>query len=253
MKKSLLKGVLAAAIALIGIHLCYPAQYGNVSPAKKEMEAADALNGQGVPLQHDPRGVVRWIEAAGGELNDEAMRHLPDLPGLEWLEIGGGAVTSSGVSSLKDCISLRRLYIHDINLKGDSLAWLANLKNLEALSLQRTGIDGSVLRNLKAPGLKVLNLSGNEIKDEDMEQIAAMRLEVLSLADTRISGAGIAKLEGTGSLNELNIMNCSIKDNDLEYFLTMPNLRIVYAAGCGINDWAIQTVVSRFPMLAIFR
>ena len=87
-----------------------------------------------------------------------------------------------------------------------------------------------------------------------MEHIAALKgLEVLALTNTKITGAGIAKLEGMRSLNELNLVNCSILDSDLEYFLTMPNLRIVYAAGCYLSDMAIQHIVSRFPMLAIFR
>jgi hypothetical protein len=33
----------------------------------------------------------------------------------------------------------------------------------------------------------------------------------------------------------------------------MPNLRIVFAAGCRLSDIAVQGVIARFPMLAIFR
>jgi hypothetical protein len=54
-------------------------------------------------------------------------------------------------------------------------------------------------------------------------------------------------------LNELNLMNCGVLDNDLESFLSMPNLRIVFAAGCRLSDIAVQGVIARFPMLAIFR
>jgi len=155
---------------------------------------------------------------------------------------------------LKNCPSLRRLYVHDVNLGGDVLPWLSELKNLEALSLQRTGINGAVLKNLKSPDLVVLNLSGDKIADADMDQIAPMKqLEVLALADTQITGAGIAKLEGMNRLNELNLMNCGVLDNDLESFLSMPNLRIVFAAGCRLSDIAVQGVIARFPMLAIFR
>jgi Leucine-rich repeat (LRR) protein len=187
-------------------------------------------------------------------MSDEAMGYLPSLSRLEWLEIGGGKITRTGIANLKNCPSLRRLYVHDIDLSGDSLAWLSNLKNLEALSLQRTGIDGTVLKNLNAPNLAVLNLSGDKIVNDDMDLIAPMKgLEVLGLAETGVTGDGVAKLEGMPRLNELNLMNCGILDTDLEHFLTMPNLRIVYAAGCNLNDIAIQTVISRFPMLAIFR
>jgi Leucine-rich repeat (LRR) protein len=244
--------MLATAFLILGLGTSF-AQYEKAIPQQSEREAAAALSRIGVPLQRDTRGVVRWIEAVSSEINDEAMQYLPALPGLEWLEIGGGNVTSSGIANLKSCTALRRLYIHDVNLNGDSLEWLANLKNLEALSLQHAKITGSVVKNIKSTNLAVLNLSGNKIANEDMDAIAQLKgLEVLALADTQVSGEGIAKLEGMPRLNELNLMNCNINDADLGHFLTTPNLRIVYAAGCNVTDMGIQSIVSRFPMLAIF-
>jgi hypothetical protein len=225
-----------------------------VQAVKTEADAIAALTRLGVPLQKDDRGTVRWIEAANGELSDEALHYLPLLSKLEWLEIGGGKVTAAGIAKLKGCPLLVRLYVHDVSLGGDELAWLSSLLKLEALSLQRTGITGKVVKNLASGALAVLNLSGNDIGDEDMSQIARLKaLEVLALADTKISGAGIAKLEGMKRLNELNIMRCTIRDADLEPFLSMPNLRIVYAEGCTITEIGAQNIISRFPMLAIFR
>jgi Leucine-rich repeat (LRR) protein len=248
------KLMLVSAFAMFGLGICFPLQYGNRAPSESELDAAAALTRLHVPLQRDTRGVVRWIEATEGEINDEAMRYLPAFPGLEWLEIGGGSVTRSGLANLKSCRALRRLYVHDIDLSGDSLSWLSSLTNLEALSLQHTGIDGKALKNLKAPSLVVLNLSGDRINDDDMDQIVQNKgLEVLGLADTQVGGPGIAKLEGMARLNELNLMNCSIGDSDIESFLTMPNLRIVYASGCNLSVLAVQSVIARFPLLAIFR
>jgi internalin A len=248
------KHLLTAAILLFGLGLSSQAQYGSARPTKGELNAATELARLGVPLQRDSRGVVRWIEATKGEVNDQALRLFPNLPGLEWLEIGGGKITPSGIASLKNCPLLKRLYLHDLNLGGDALPWLADLKNLEALSLQRTGIDGAVIKNLKSPALTVLNLSGDKITDDDMGLIASIKdLEVLALADTKVTGSGIVKLEGMKRLNELNLMNCNILDGDLESFLSMPNLRIVFAAGCSLSEYGVQTVVARFPMLAIFR
>jgi hypothetical protein len=222
---------------------------------KNEAQTTAALKKLGIPIHQDSQDFVRWIEAAEGELSDEAMRYLPGLSKLEWLEIGGGKVTPSGASNLKGCVSLKRLYIHDIDLGGDSLEWLASLTQLEALSLQRTKIDGRFLKNLKAnETLTVLNLSGNPIENSDLEQIANLKkLEVLALKDTRITGEGIHKLEGMTRLNELNLMNCPVSDDDLPSFLTMPNLRIVYAEGCNIGDMSVMDMKARFPMLAIFR
>ena len=256
MKRVFCKAIIIAAVVILGVSLTNAVPASNSRDQKKaELQASEALTKLKIPLQRDSRGVVRWIEATEGEFNDEALPHLAKLPRLEWLEIGGGSVSPAGVAHLKGCSELRRLYIHDIKLNGDELAWLAGLTKLEALSLQRTGMDGRVLKNLKSLGtLKVLNLSGNNINSDDMEQIANFKaLEVLALGDTKVTGAGIARLEGMRSLNELNIKNCDIFDSDIECFLSMPNLRIVYAEGCHLSDMAIQLVISRFPMLAIFR
>jgi len=224
-----------------------------VQISAKEEEAVKALEKMGVPLQRDPSGVVRWIEAKKGELTDEAMAHLPALSRLEWLEVGGGKVTAAGIAHLKGCTELRRLYIYDINLAGDKLEWLAALTRLEALSLQRTGVDASIMGNIKSPNLTVLNLSGNPVGDEVLDAVARIKdMEVLALADTRITGQGLEKLRGMQRLNQLNVMRCRVYDGDIDVFLSMPNLRIVYAEGTPMTDFGIQRVVSRFPTLAIF-
>ncbi len=260
MKSTAFRSILAAIILLFGLDIAYTVQQDSkpaerTSISKAESRAADALMKVSVPLHRDRQGAARWIEATEGELSDEAMRYLPDLPKLEWLEVGGGSVTSSGMKNLKKCSSLKRLYVHDIDLSGDELSWISGLEKLEALSLQRTGIDGSFLKNLKATdALVVLNLSGTKISDKDMDRIAKIKgLEVLALANTSVTGMGVAKLDGLERLNELNLMHCDIIDDDVEHFLTMPNLRIVYAEGCSISDMAVFRIISRYPMLAIFR
>ena len=94
----------------------------------------------------------------------------------------------------------------------------------------------------------------NGIMDEDMEQIARFsKLEVLALADTQVTGASLGKLTDMSRLNELNLTNCVVRDHDLSHFLSMPNLRIVYAEGCNLSDYAVGGIIARFPTLAIFQ
>ncbi len=257
--------VLAAAC---GISVCsFPAPTGGSqagvratppdSPARGsegEPSAVVALTALRVPLERDTHGQVRWIEAANGEMSDEAMRYLPDLSVLEWLEIGGGAVTAAGMANLESCPSIRRLYVHDIDLSDDGLTWLSGLPLLRALSLQRTRITGWVLANLKVQGtLSVLNLSDNEITNADMGKISRFTgLEVLALANTKVTGSGLAGLRDLKRLNVLNLEGCRVSDVDLEHLMSLPSLRIVYAAGCGIGDKAIKDLNRELPMLSIF-
>ena len=253
MKRVLQASVVLAAFAIQAGRASEP--IGAADTIRDNEQAIAALVKMGVPLQRDPLGRVRWIEAVQGEFNDEAMRHLSGLPLLEWLEIGGGKVTASGMARLKGCSALTRLYVHDVHLSDDALAVLSNLTHLEALSLQSTGITGKGLKHLKATGsLRVLNLSGDDIGDGDLAQIARFTgLEVLALQNTKVSGAGLAKLTGMKRLNVLNLSNCRIADDDLEYFTSMPNLRIVHAVGCDIGEKAIEQFNEKLPMLAIFK
>lgn len=217
--------------------------------------AVALLEGAGVPLQRDPSGHVRWIEATHGEFNDQTMRCLSGLPSLQWLEIGGGNISAAGILHLKGCPGLTRLYIHDIRLSDAALAVLGSLPRLEALSLPRTGVTGEAIRRLRTPdALRVLNLSDDEISDGDMTQMARFKnLEVLALQNTRVTGAGLDALEGMARLNVLNVGNCRIVDGDLKHFRSMPNLRIVHAVGCNFSDKALDDLKDKLPMLAIFQ
>jgi Leucine-rich repeat (LRR) protein len=244
------------ALAVSGWSVGTPSQSTGAQTTREsdEERAIAALTKLNVPLGRDPDGRVRWLEAPNGELGDEALHYLASLPLLEWLELGGGKVTITGIASLKGCKALKRLYLHDIDLSKDGLAWIADLR-LEALSLQRTAIAGSALKQLKdARTLTVLNLSENPITDEDLGQVARFtNLEVLALQNTKVAGAGLAKLEKMARLNVLNLVNCRIVDADLSHFLSMPNLRIVHASGCEISDQAVKDITAKLQMLAIFR
>ena len=173
--KSILRNTLLLAVftlliagnpALSGSNAAPPSD----NPSKETIQAEAELKKLGVPIQKDPKGNVRWIEARQGEMNDKALSLLPSLPELEWLEIGSGIVTADGMKHLGKCTSLKRLYVHDIGLQGDELKWLSQLKKLEALSLQNTKISGKALENLNAlDTLKVLNLSGNPVDSGSTE------------------------------------------------------------------------------------
>ncbi len=253
----LLATLILAALGLGALSMLGDRQAGRQArPAPLDIKSAvAALVKAGVPLERDVSGRIRWIEAAKGELNDDAMRYLPELPLLEWLEVGGGKVTGTGIAQLKGCSALTRLYLHDIHLTDDALDILASMPRLEALALQRTGVTGRVLRYVKAAGsLRVLNLSGDEVKDDDMAQIAHFAgLEVLALQGTKVTGVGLGKLEGMSRLNVLNISNCRMGDDDLRHFSFMPNLRIVDAAGCSFSEKALDDLKDQLPMLAIFQ
>jgi hypothetical protein len=42
-------------------------------------------------------------------------------------------------------------------------------------------------------------------------------------------------------------------DADLKHLLSLPNLRILQAAGCNLTDKAVKELTGKLPMLAVFR
>jgi hypothetical protein len=66
-----------------------------------------------------------------------------------------------------------------------------------------------------------------------------------------ITGSGLARLKGMAWLNVLNLNNCRLVDSDLQYFLSMPNLRIVFVGGSAISTKAVEDLRKQFTELAV--
>ena len=120
--------------------------------------------------------------------------------------------------------------------KRVSTSPLFELKNVEKLLLypDRVGalrIAGSIvfdddLRGIsKMEGLKQLLVSG-EFSNDALDHLSpSTGLEKLWIADTRITGAGIAKLKSLTSLKLLHIDSSGLTPDSLRGLVELPNLR----------------------------
>ena len=94
----------------------------------------------------------------------------------------------------------------------------------------------------------------DRIGDADLDRIAKFKeLEVLALFKTMVTGAGIEKLQGMQKLNQLNLINCDMSNVDVKYFVTMPNLRILYTHGSNMSDNVVYELRSKCSLLAVFK
>ena len=73
-----------------------------------------------------------------------------------------------------------------------------------------------------------------------MRHCDARSLEVVALAHTQSSVAGLAHLANAPRLHTLNIDATRVGDADIAKLLALPSLRLLYARDLGISDARVR-------------
>lgn len=178
---------------------------------------------------------LKGLHLKEDELTDKGLRNLSLLPELEELELVDClGFTNEGLASFSRSHKLESLIIEG-NIDDDSIAAIANIANLQHLGLQNSpGLTGSTIGLLKKlerldylelqnsgfqtkylkelaslDGLRKLDLSGLQIKDQDLPAIATMKLKSLKLEGNNITDAGLKILSRMSSLKTLDLSDCT--------------------------------------------
>jgi Leucine-rich repeat (LRR) protein len=127
---------------------------------------------------------LKELTLGGNKLTDAGLQPLRQLPGLTFLDLGGAQRTDSGIWL--------------VSFTQPGLEAVATLKDLRQLRLEGTLITASGLETIKSlQRLNRLDLHGcPRIADDAIPILAAMPvLESIDLTDTKVTAAGIEKLQ----------------------------------------------------------
>ena len=104
-------------------------------------------------------------------------------------------------------------------------------------------------------GQEELDLSGPETTDEVLaEKLKGLtKLEVLDLANTKITDAGLVHLKGLTKLEGLNLWGTQVTDAGLEHLKGFSNLEEVYLSGTQVTDARVQSLREALPDCKIER
>ncbi len=163
-------------------------------------------------------------------LQDEDLRHLAGLPGLEKLTLITGNVTDAGLGYLEHLHNLQELMLSYTGVTGQGMASIARLHNLRSLCLRRTQVDDAGLTHLAALG----------------------KLEYLNLAGTPITDAGVIQLTRL-PLNRLQLQNTAISDRSVPLFATMQSLEYLDLSGTRISDAGFARLCQLLPGAKVYR
>ncbi len=68
-------------------------------------------------------------------ISDASLSHLADLPRLRSLELFGGHYSANGIASVAASTSLKKLYLSEVDISGDTLSMLSRMTDLTTLSI----------------------------------------------------------------------------------------------------------------------
>jgi len=168
------------------------------------------------------------------------------------------------------------VYASASNIRDEHLKLFAKMPELKTLSLGKTAITGSGLKDLNCPklqslllfetqvtdagvrelppmpGLETLSLAGTPIDGSCLEHIAKyITLTALELQQTKISDASLAPLEALKVLSRLELRNTAITDDGLEYLLNCPKLYTVDLANTQVTDTGAIALTAKVQLFKL--
>lgn len=169
----------------------------HVNAARRQQKAVAAIRDYGGWMRYD-------YQFPGGEFSHQDFDPQAGSPIPAWL------LEQFGVDMFHDVVQVNLNYSEDSgqreendNQTDEAIAWLPSF-----------------------PRLRVLLLQGNQISDESMTHLAALKsLECLMMWDANgVSDIGTAHLHGLKHLKYIHLSEAKITDRSLEMFSKMPQL-----------------------------
>lgn len=175
-------------------------------------------------------------------ISDLGMDRILTLKHLNNLNISGNYFSTSKLRRLKELQNLEILNVSNCKLNNNSLKELTSLK-LRALSATgNNDITAAGINNLKGFGqIDLLYLSGNNIDDNNLKTILALRPATLDIAFTKVSPAGLKLIADCDFIEVLGLAGLNLTDRDLEPLAKM-NLKNLSLESNRLTDACFETL-----------
>ncbi len=190
-----------------------------------------------------------------------ALRHLSGLTSLRSLTLTGRETTDDDLALVGALGSLRSLETRADRATAEGLAHLAGLRQLETLTLRGVRADGAgpgLSALAEMAGLRRLVLCANPLDDRTMDCVSGLTqltaLDLLgeqptqwspergSYAETAVTDAGTAALEGLRDLEHLVVFPANITDTGLAHLAGPSHLHELCLWGATLSDASVPAL-----------
>ena len=173
--------------------------------------------------------IVASLNLESKSITDKGIRYLCKVPTFSFLRLNATRITDEGVSYLTDLPNLSFLELKTTQITDGGLEHLGRLPKLHTLYLDDTAITGSGMKHL-APlkGLRLLSLNNTPFQNRGLAELAEhpnlAKIEVLYLANTKITDAGCEAFESLNDLIVLTVHETEVTDKGIRHLKNMPGL-----------------------------
>lgn len=187
------------------------------------------------------------IYGQGVRLTDAAMAYLPSLTRLETLILNTTEVSDRGMTYINGLTRLECLRLGSTRVTTQGIRSLGGAHGLIDLWISESLIDDlSPIRHLAE--LRLLSLGRCPIDDSGLASVTSFKsLETLYLYRTRVTGAGISRLQGLPKLVALQLSGAPITDAVLTDIATL-SIHSLFLSDTQVTDAGLVTL-RRIPVL----
>uniref|UniRef100_K3W816 F-box domain-containing protein n=1 Tax=Globisporangium ultimum (strain ATCC 200006 / CBS 805.95 / DAOM BR144) TaxID=431595 RepID=K3W816_GLOUD len=197
-------------------------------------------------LQYMPK--LQELDLRSCRILKRGIEFINRLERLERLVLAETALTDAGLIEIcKHNVYLKALDVSGTEVTDAGTMGLANLKDLEVLSLDTSGITNRSLANLTClPRLEKLDLFGASITDNGLLHLVPLRrLKELEICSGTISDRGVELISKITTLTSLNLsQNRNIHAKSLVYIRSLTELRYLNLSNTSISALSLRHLYS---------
>ncbi len=189
-------------------------------------------------------------------VGDEALEHLPALPGIKYLLLHSTQASDEGLRYVARLEDLEKLYIWNAyKISDDGIDHLRGLKWLKILNVSNSRITDKALEHLGSMRqIKYLSLQGNRFSDKGLEYIkdlTDLTSLVIDLGRITVTDEGLVYLRGLKKLECQGLQHSLVTDRGLEQLRGLKNLKELWLSGTGVTAAGVQELKNSLPKLTI--
>lgn len=173
-----------------------------------------------------------------GALDDEIVARIAEIGSIRRLRLLDCRLTSAVWQSIADLKQLEELTITVAGISGEKMSKIASLTKLKSVTLNETNItDADLAHFSKLDRLTYIELYRcRNVGDAGVKAFGGLTSLVhLTLSGSKVGDAGLKHLSGLTKMEELSLDNTAVTDAGLVHLSAMRELHLLVLDGTAVN------------------
>ena len=191
-----------------------------------------------LPVNEVLAAVQAGTRTTAGALDDELVARIAEIGSIRRLRLLDCRLTSAVWQSIAELKQLEELTITVAGISGERMSKIASLTKLKSVTLKETNItDADLAHFSKLDRLTYIELYRcRNVGDAGVKAFGGLTSLVhLTLSGSKVGDAGLKHLSGLTKMEELSLDNTAVTDAGLVHLSAMRELRLLVLDGTAVN------------------